>query len=158
MHNRNILNASVAAGATMIDRGLGAVNSFYEPFYPFLLTAFVLIITDTWWGVRKAKIAGETIRKSRMGRAMFNKFVDYFCWTTIAALLGGTFGSIFGIPTLSAIMLSVIYSIEIDSCVSNYFAVRGFKKNISVFKWIMKKLNFEVEDTKDKKRIKHGTK
>lgn len=146
---RNIVNAGLASGAAIMDQIMDTVDSFYEPFYPYFLLAVLLIAADTWWGVRKSKMKGEEVRRSRMGRKAFNKFVDYFCWVTIAALLGSTFGTILGIPSLAAIVLGFVYAIELDSCIGNFFYVKGFKKKISLFGYLSEKIGLKIEDEDD---------
>jgi hypothetical protein len=93
------------------------------------------------FGVARAKRAGETVRMSRAIRRTLNKLVDYICWVTLAGLFGSTFGEIFGIPLLSAVLLLIIYGIEMNSCYNNYFEARGIKKKFNIFKIFKKKID-----------------
>jgi hypothetical protein len=131
MQERNIIGGVTATVVTpLID--------FYTNLIPFILLAVVLILCDLRFGVERAKYVGETVRMSRAVRRTLNKLVDYICWITLAGLFGNTFGEVFGIPLLSAILLLIIYGIEINSCYSNYFAARGIRKKINIFKLFKK--------------------
>jgi hypothetical protein len=100
--------------------------------------------------VERAKRAGETVRWSRAVRRTLNKLVDYICWVTLAGLLGNTFGVVFGIPLLSAVLLLVIYGVEVNSCYNNYFEARGIKKKINIFKFFKKKTDIiDMEEDTD---------
>ncbi len=107
---------------------------FYNNLLPFFLLAIVLIIVDSRFGIAAARKRGETIRTSRKWRRAINKLVDYICWVTLAGMFGQTFGEILGIPILSALLLLIVYSIEISSCFNNYFEAKGIKKKINIFK------------------------
>lgn len=161
MQERNIVNGATATGliATFWD--------FYRPLMPFLLLAAVLVLADLNFGIAAAKKRKrdaikqgkqyEDVRFSRAGRRTFNKITDYICWVTLAGLFGQAFGHILGIPALAAIILLVIYVLELSSCFSNYFEARGINKKVNLWKFFAKKLDIiEVEDT-DKKED-HGDK
>jgi hypothetical protein len=132
MQERNIIGGVTATVITpLID--------FYTHLVPFILLAVVLIACDLRFGVARAKHAGEAVRMSRAVRRTLNKLVDYICWVTLAGLFGSTFGEVFGIPLLSAVLLLIIYGIEMNSCYNNYFEARGIKKKFNVFKLFKKK-------------------
>ena len=152
MQERNIINGATATGliATFWD--------FYRPLLPFLILAAVLVLVDLNFGVAAAKRRKsdaekcgrdfEPIRFSRAGRRTLNKITDYICWVTLAGLFGQAFGNILGIPALAAIILLVIYVLELSSCFSNYFEARGIKKKVNLWNFFAKKLDIiEVEDT-----------
>ena len=127
IQERNIINGATAAMvAPLLD--------FYNNLLPFLLLAIVLIVVDSRFGIAAARKRGETIRTSRKWRRAINKLVDYICWVTLAGMFGQTFGEILGIPILSALLLLIVYSIEISSCFNNYFEAKGIKKKINIFK------------------------
>ena len=117
MQERNIIGGVTAAVVTPL-------LEFYTHLIPFLLLAIVLIACDLRFGVARAKRAGEAVRMSRAVRRTLNKLVDYICWVTLAGLFGNTFGEVFGIPLLSAVLLLIIYGIEMNSCYNNYFEAR----------------------------------
>lgn len=144
MQDRNIINGTSA----MI---LAPLMDFYQNLWPFILVAIVLIVADLRFGVEAAKKRGEAIRTSRMWRRTINKLVDYICWITLAGAFGATFGDVLNIPILSAIIILIIYGIELSSCFNNYFEARGWKFRINVFKLFgQKKLEEAIEST-DKK-------
>ena len=143
MKDRNIINGTSAViFAHLVD--------FYQALWPFILVAIILIVADLRFGIEAAKKRGETIRTSRMWRRTINKLVDYICWITLAGAFGATFGDVLNIPILSAIIILIIYGIELSSCFNNYFEARGWKFRINVFKLFgQKKLEDAVEEVKD---------
>lgn len=127
IQERNIINGATAAMvAPLLD--------FFDNLLPFLLLAIVLIVVDSRFGIAAARKRGETIRTSRKWRRAINKLVDYICWVTLAGIFGQTFGETLGIPILSALLLLIVYGIEISSCFNNYFEAKGIKKKINIFK------------------------
>lgn len=127
IQERNIINGAITAMvAPLLD--------FYNNLLPFFLLAIVLIVVDSRFGIAAARKRGETIRTSRKWRRAINKLVDYICWVTLAGMFGQTFGEILGIPILSALLLLIVYGIEISSCFNNYFEAKGIKKKINIFK------------------------
>lgn len=146
MQDRNIINGTTAViFAPLVD--------FYQALWPFILVAIVLIIADLRFGIEAAKKRGETIRTSRMWRRTINKLVDYICWITLAGAFGATFGDVLNIPILSAIIILIIYGIELSSCFNNYFEARGWKFRINVFKLFgQKKLEDAVEQINEKEK------
>lgn len=143
MQERNVISGAMA---TVISPFV----EFYRALWPFLILAFVLIIADTRFGVEASIKRGETFRPSRMMRRAINKLVDYICWITLAGVVGNAFGSILGIPVLSALILLVIYGIELTSCFNNYFEFKGINKRVNFLKLIGRKdIESAIED-KDK--------
>lgn len=112
---------------------------FYQALLPFLILAVVLIVADTRFGVEASIKRGETFRPSRMMRRAINKLVDYICWITLAGVVGNAFGTVLGIPILSALILLVVYGIELTSCFNNYFEFKGINKQINIWKLFGKK-------------------
>ena len=145
MQDRNIINGTSAViFAPLVD--------FYQALWPFILVAVVLIIADLRFGIEAAKKRGETIRTSRMWRRTINKLVDYICWITLAGAFGATFGDVLNIPILSAIIILIIYGIELSSCFNNYFEARGWKFRINIWKLFgNKKLEEAIESTDNDK-------
>lgn len=146
MQDRNIINGTSAViFAPLVD--------FYQALWPFILVAIILIVADLRFGIEAAKKRGETIRTSRMWRRTINKLVDYICWITLAGAFGATFGDVLNIPILSAIIILIIYGIELSSCFNNYFEARSWKFRINVFKLFgQKKLEDAVEQINEKER------
>lgn len=128
MQDRNIIGASTATVISpMID--------FYVNLTPYLMLALALIIVDSRFGVKAAKKRGEAIRTSRKWRRAINKLVDYICWITLAGLIGRTFGESFHIPIMSAIVLCIVYGIELSSIINNYFEYKGIEKKFNAWKF-----------------------
>lgn len=126
---------------------------FYNRLIPFLILAIVLIIVDSRFGVAAARKRNEPIRTSRKWRRAMNKLVDYICWVTLAGMFGQTFGDILGIPILSALILLIVYGIEISSCFNNYFEAKGIKKKVNVFKLFNRpEVENCIEDIPDKEK------
>lgn len=143
MQERNIISGAMA---TVISPFV----EFYQALLPFLILALVLIVADTRFGVEASVKRGETFRPSRMMRRMINKFVDYICWITLAGVVGNAFGTVLGIPILSALILLIVYGIELTSCFNNYFEFKGVNKKINIWKLFGKQeLENIIEDKKD---------
>lgn len=146
MNERNVLAGTTATV-------LSPLVDFYQALWPFILVAIILIVADLRFGIEAAKKRGEAIRTSRMWRRTINKLVDYICWITLAGAFGATFGDVLNIPILSAIIILIIYGIELSSCFNNYFEARGWKFRINVFKLFgQKKLEDAVEQINEKER------
>ena len=144
MQERNIINGTTTAV-------VAPLVCFYNSLIPFLLLAVVLIVVDSRFGVAAARKRGEPIRTSRKWRRAINKLVDYICWVTLAGMFGEAFGEILGIPILSALILLIVYGIEISSCFNNYFEAKGIKKKVNIFK-LFNRTEVEncIEDVPDK--------
>lgn len=146
MDERNIINGMLAV----------VLSEFIDFLYPlrfFLLAALVLVLVDLRFGVEAAKSRKEKIRKSRAGRRTINKMVDYLCWILLAGALDKAFGIPFDLPLLPALVLLIVYGLEINSCYSNYFEAHGKKVKVNIFKWFAKKIDIiEVEDTNNENK------
>lgn len=144
MQERNVINGTTTAVvAPLVD--------FYNSLISFLLLAVVLIVVDSRFGVAAARKRGEPIRTSRKWRRAINKLVDYICWVTLAGVFGEAFGKILGIPILSALILLIVYGIEISSCFNNYFEAKGIKKKVNIFKLFNRpEVENCIEDVPDK--------
>lgn len=127
MQERNIING-VMASAIM------PLLDFYENLLPYIVLAIALIIVDSRFGIKASRKRGETIRPSRKWRRAINKLVDYVCWVTLAGVFGQAYGSVLDIPALAALMLLVVYGIELTSIFNNYFEYKGMRRKINVFK------------------------
>lgn len=113
----------------------------------FLILAIILILGDLRFGIAAAKKRGEHIRPSRAVRRSINKLVDYICWLSIATVVGVNFGSVFGLPLLSVIIMAVVCVIEMSSIIDNYLEYKGVKKKINVIKLLARLFKRpEIED------------
>jgi hypothetical protein len=54
--------------------------------------------------------------------------------------------SIEGIPIAQFLLLIFIYSIEIDSCLTNYSEARGIKFKWNIIKWVASKTSLETKE------------
>ena len=146
MNERNIINGTSAVI-------LSPLVDFYSHLWPFVLVALVLIIADLRFGVEAAQKRGEMIRTSRMWRRTINKLVDYICWITLAGAFGSAFGEVLGVPVLSAIIILVVYAIELSSCFNNYFEARGIKFRVNVLRLLgVKRVEEAVESVEDNEK------
>ena len=129
MNERNVIN--------------GFTASFLSPFLYgwqqmlwFLILAVILILGDLRFGIAAARKRGEKIRPSRAVRRSINKLVDYICWLSIATVVGINFGSVFGLPLLSVIIMAVVCIIELSSIIDNYLEYKGIKQKVNLIKLI----------------------
>lgn len=140
----NESTTSIAAAVTAA--ACAALGQFYGPLEWWLLLAAALIVADLRFGVLAAKARGEKVRRSRMWRRTLNKAFDYFCWVTVAGLCSRSIGKVMGAPVVAVGILLVIYGIEINSCVNNYFEYKGIRKNFSVWKLFRSKTREMIEE------------
>jgi len=134
-----------------------SLADFFTSVAPFLGLAIVLILMDTRFGTLASRKRGEDIRFSRQWRRAFNKMVDYTCWVLLAGMFGDIFGRVIGIPTLSLLLLFMIYSIELSSVINNFFEYKGINKRFNLFSFIGRNRFTEaIEDKKvEKKKVKN---
>lgn len=127
MQERNIIGSATASA-------IAPFIEFYGALTPYIILAIVLIVVDSRFGIAAARKRGEVIRSSRKWRRAINKLVDYICWISLAGVFGQAYSNVLGIPTLSAIVLLIVYAIEITSCFNNYFEFKGLDIRISFTK------------------------
>lgn len=140
MHERNIIGGMTAAVLSPFIEG-------WQRIVWFLILAIILILGDLRFGIAAAKKRGEKIRPSRAVRRSLNKLVDYICWLSIATVVGVNFGSVFGLPLLSVIIMAVVCVIELSSIIDNYLEYKGVKKKINVIKLLARLFKRpEIED------------
>lgn len=140
MNERNVITSVMA---TMFSP---FVDGWQEIIVWFIVVA-VLIICDLRFGIGAARKRGEKIRHSRAVRRTVNKFVDYICWISIAWVLGGSFGQIFGISLLPAIVMLGVCIIELSSIIDNFCEIKGIKKKINAWKLFIRLIKHpELED------------
>lgn len=128
MNERNVLAGTTATVLSPFVDG-------WQNLFVWVIVAFALILGDLRFGICAARKRGEKIRGSRAVRRTINKMVDYICWVSIAWVLGGSFGRLFGVPLLAAIIMLVVCTIELSSIFDNYFEYKGIKKNFNVWKF-----------------------
>ena len=152
MQERNIIGSVTTVALTpFVD--------FYQSLVPYIILAIVLIIADSRFGIEAAQKRGEVIRQSRKWRRAINKLVDYICWISLAGVFSNAYSNILGIPTLSGIVLLIVYAIEITSCFNNYFEFKGIKMRISfnaIFNEWFKKVSKSEADIVETKTEKDG--
>lgn len=123
-----------------------AIADFYSHLAGWLLFGSVLVLVDLRFGILAAKARGDVIRPSRAVRRTINKMIDYLSWVTLAELASRTFGVTLGVPVVSMGTLFVIYAIEFNSCMNNYFEYKGIKGKFDVWRLIRRKSVEEVID------------
>lgn len=123
-----------------------AITEFYSHLAPWLFLGLVLVIVDLRFGILASRKRGEQIRASRAVRRTINKTIDYLSWVTLAELASRTFGVTLGVPVVSMGTLFVIYAIEFNSCMNNYFEYKGIKGRFDIWRLIRKKNVSEIID------------
>lgn len=118
--------------ATVVAAIAATVADFYAHLAPWLLLGAILVIVDLRFGIKAARARGETIRPSRAWRRTINKAMDYLCWVTVAELCSRTYAPAIGVPLVSMGVLIWVYSIELSSCINNYFEYKGIARRISI--------------------------
>lgn len=129
MNERNIINGFTASVLSPFLDG-------WQQMLWFLILAFILILGDLRFGIAAARKRGEKIRPSRAVRRSINKLVDYICWLSIATVVGINFGTVFGLPLLSVIIMALVCIIELSSIVNNYLEYKGIKQKVNFIKLI----------------------
>lgn len=115
-----------------------------------LALAFLLTMADLKFGISAAKYRNEIVKRSRAVRRTLDKITNYCLWIILAYTFGQAFGQPFGIDLLPLIILLVIYGVELESIYVNYFAAKGKKVKVNVFKFFSKKNDIiEVEEKED---------
>ena len=141
MQERNVISGAAATVFSSFVDG-------WEGLVVWLIVAFVLILADLRFGIIASKKRGEKIRGSRAIRRTVNKIVDYICWVSIAWVLGNSFGKIFHIPLLVAIVMLIVCSVEISSIFDNYFECKGLNKKFNVWKFFSRIFKIsEIEES-----------
>lgn len=132
--------------------GVGIVISeFYAHLAPWLMFGAALVIVDLRFGIMAARRRGEEIRPSRAVRRTVNKAVDYLSWVTLAELASRTFGLVLGMPIVSVGTLLLIYGIEFNSCMNNYFEYKGIAGKFNIWRLINRKdIEQAIEKDDDK--------
>ena len=145
MQERNVLSGAIAMVFSPFVSG-------WESIIIWLIVAVVLVFVDLRFGISAAKQRRERVRISRAVRRTINKLVDYICWISVAWVLGRSFGKVFDIPLLAAIIMLVVCAVEVSSIFDNFFEARGINKKFNVFKFFSKifKISAIEESIEDK--------
>lgn len=150
MQERNVISGTTATLLSSLVDG-------WQEMVIWLIVAIVLILADLRFGMEASRKRGETIRHSRAIRRTVNKLVDYICWISIAWVLGGSFGRIFGVPLLPAITMLGVCIIEFSSIIDNYCESRGIKKKFNGWKFFIRLIKHpEMEDCLENKEDEGG--
>lgn len=146
MTERNIISGTTATFLSPFIEG-------WESLLVWCIVAFALILGDLRFGIMAAIKRGEKIRGSRAVRRTINKMVDYLCWVSIAYVLGGSFGNIFNVPLLAAIIMVIVCGVELSSIFDNYFEYKGIKKHFNVWKFFGKLFRIpEIDESMEEKQ------
>lgn len=152
MQERNVISGTTATIFSSFVDG-------WESLVVWLVVAFVLILADLKFGVQASMKRGEKIRGSRVIRRTVNKMVDYICWISIAWVLGNSFGKVFEIPLLVAIIMLIVCSIEISSIFDNYLEYKGLHKHFNVWKFFSKLFKISaIEESIEEEKPKDNEK
>lgn len=152
MQKRNVISGITATIFSSFVDG-------WESLIVWLVVAFVLILADLKFGVQASMKRGEKIRGSRVIRQTINKMVDYICWISIAWVLGNSFGKVFEIPLLVAIIMLIVCSIEISSIFDNYFEYKGLHEHFNVWKFFSKLFKISaIEESIEEEKPKDNEK
>lgn len=113
-----------------------------------ILLAFVLIISDFWFGISVSRMQGIEVRKSRAGRRTLNKVIDYLCYVLLGAVIGKAIGDPYGLNpiTVSITIMILCYCFEIDSIYNHICELHGVKKRYSIWAILWKLITFKFKD------------
>lgn len=113
-----------------------------------ILLAFVLILSDFWFGISVSRMQGIEVRKSRAGRRTLNKVIDYLCYVLLGAVIGKAIGDPYGLNpiTVSITIMILCYCFEIDSIYNHICELHGVKKRYSIWTILWKFITFKFKD------------
>jgi hypothetical protein len=113
-----------------------------------ILLAFVLILSDFWFGISVSRMQGIEVRKSRAGRKTLNKVIDYLCYVLLGAVIGKAIGDPYGLNpiTVSITIMILCYCFEIDSIYNHICELHGVKKRYSIWAILWKLITFKFKD------------
>ena len=116
-----------------------------------ILLAFVLILSDFWFGISVSRMQGIEVRKSRAGRRTLNKVIDYLCYVLLGAVIGKAIGDPYGLNpiTVSITIMILCYCFEIDSIYNHICELHGVKKRHSIWTILWKFITFKFKDVGD---------
>lgn len=113
-----------------------------------ILLAFVLILSDFWFGISVSRMQGIEVRKSKAGRRTLNKVIDYLCYVLLGAVIGKAIGDPYGLNhiTVSITIMILCYCFEIDSIYNHICELHGVKKRYSIWTILWKFITFKFKD------------
>lgn len=113
-----------------------------------ILLAFILILSDFWFGISVSRMQGIEVRKSRAGRKTLNKIIDYLCYVLLGAVIGKAIGDPYGLNpiTVSITIMILCYCFEIDSIYNHICELHGVKKRYSIWTILWKFITFKFKD------------
>lgn len=113
-----------------------------------ILLAFVLILSDFWFGISVRRMQGIEVRKSIAGRRTLNKVIDYLCYVLLGAVIGKAIGDPYGLNpiTVSITIMILCYCFEIDSIYNHICELHGVKKRYSIWVILWKFITFKFKD------------
>ena len=113
-----------------------------------ILLAFVLILSDFWFGISVSRMQGIEVKKSRAGRRTLNKVIDYLCYVLLGAIIGKAIGDPYGLNpiTVSITIMILCYCFEIDSIYNHICELHGVKKRYSIWTILWKFITFKFKD------------
>lgn len=130
---------------------IGFISEFYGIIFDLrwmILLAFVLILSDFWFGISVSRMQGIEVRKSRAGRRTLNKVIDYLCYVLLGAIIGKAIGDPYGLNpiTVSITIMILCYCFEIDSIYNHICELHGVKKRYSIWAILWKFITFKFKD------------
>jgi hypothetical protein len=132
---------------TFTDQFLVGLLEFFLWAKWLMILAFVLTLADLKFGISAARFRKEYVKKSKAVRRTLDKISSYVLWIILAYTFGQAFGLPFGIELLPIVILLVIYGVELESIYVNYFAAKGKKVKVNVFKFFGKKADIiDIEE------------
>ena len=113
-----------------------------------ILLAFVLILSDFWFGISVSRMQGIEVRKSIAGRRTLNKVIDYLCYVLLGAVIGKAIGDPYGLNpiTVSITIMILCYCFEIDSIYNHICELHGVKKRYSIWAILLTFITFKFKD------------
>lgn len=112
-----------------------------------LAAAFILTLADLRFGIAASRYRKEPVKKSRAVRRTCDKISSYVLWVVLAYTFGQAFARPFGVELLPLLILLVIYGVELESIYVNYFAAKGKKVRVNIFKLFARKTDIiDIED------------
>lgn len=102
---------------------------------PYAVPGLFLVLLDLAYGIRAAKVRGESVRVSTAIRRSLTKVFLYICWLILATTIALAFGKAW----LEWGTLALVYANEGLSIVGNYLESKGLVFSVAgVYKWFIR--------------------